>query len=147
MVISANWIDVQRCMLIYESLLQTIWLKKNHRTKNQKFTKVREMQNSSKFYFLFFYIWLDRARRAEQEYMCFNIFFKGFWWKKFNFSRYPRKVQFFEKTTFFQVFVILENFFSLLEFLKWHIQIRREKLRRFNLFLTYFSHSLVKICL
>ncbi len=43
-----------------------------------KIDKVGIMQNSSKFFFRFFSTWLDRARRAEQEYIYFNFFFNIF---------------------------------------------------------------------
>jgi hypothetical protein len=39
------------------------------RYNNANDSKVELIQNSSSFYFFYFYTWLDAARRAESEYI------------------------------------------------------------------------------
>jgi hypothetical protein len=45
---------IDNCYIVLNSFFEKMFLR-----------KVPEMQNSSKIHFRFFYIWLDRARRAE----------------------------------------------------------------------------------
>ena len=61
--------------------------------------KVAEMQNWSAFFFLFIYIWFDRAWRADHEYILFISIRPFFRWKN------RKKLEWLIKCNFYLEFV------------------------------------------